>query len=107
MRTRIMLCTVLLFSVLSCATPSPDVIHLSGGERTQAIVLAEHRQDIAIRRQQAQNDYTAAINRLNEEESNLNILATQLCFQLKKAHALDPGTNYQLDEYKGQLVKQK
>ena len=56
--------------------------------------------------QKLQLDFQGAMNRLNEEQSSINMESAKMCFAFKKAHKLDPGSNYLLDEWKGQLVKQ-
>lgn len=96
---------VLGAALLEC-TPQ-ESISLSTSETTQARALAERRQDIAFRRASAIADYQARINRLQEEETGVNIDAEKLCFQLKKAHLPDPSSQYLLDEWKGILRRQK
>lgn len=97
----------LAISLTACAANFDGAIDLNGNEKTQAQKLAEHRQDINFRIQEAQADFQSKMNRLNEELQQVNIQSQEMAFQLKKAHQLDPDAHYSLDEWKGQLVKVK
>ena len=90
--------------VLAAGPDLPKVVKLSGGEVKQVQEIATHRHDISIRREQAQAKFQAEINRLQDEETLLNIEAEKLCFDLQKSHKLE-GARYSLNEWKGELVK--
>lgn len=108
MRSKVAIGVLLgLLSGVACSSLAPDTYSLTGNEKKLAIGIAEHRQDIQFRRQVLGNDYTASQNRLNEEENKLNIEAAKLCFELKKAHKLNPSSMYSLDEWNGELKKLK
>lgn len=103
---KIIFCGILLFAAVGCQSLANGVVTLSSDERTQAQSIAERRQKINFARQEAQNEFREKLNRLDEQESSLNVEASKLCFSFKKAHKLPPNVNYILDEWNGQLVKQ-
>ena len=90
----------------ACGSPlDSTVIGLTKPEQQQSVKLAEHRHDLQMRRNKAQLDFQSQMNRMAEEEAGINLESQQLCFQFSKAHKLDQGANYVLDEWKGQLIK--
>lgn len=84
----------------------PKIISLSSSEKVKAMALLERRQGIFLKRQKLDAQYQADLNRLNEEGNAVTIEASQLCFELKKAHSIEPNLVYNLDEVNARLVKQ-
>lgn len=103
---KILLVVSVLCLLAGCKALASGTVSLSDKEKTQAQSLAERRQQIGFDRAAAQAEFQGRMNRLAEQENGLNIEAAKLCFEFKKAHKLPPNTNYQLDEWNGQLVKQ-
>jgi hypothetical protein len=96
---------VLLFASACASSNSPNKVVLTGAERAEAVSIAERRQQLAIDRQKAAAIFNETTNRITEEETQLNLRSLSLCFTLKKSHNLDTSTLYQLNEYRGELVK--
>lgn len=95
----------LLFFITHPNVFASEKVSLSAQEKTQAMSIAERRQQIGFKRQEAQNQFTAQMNRFAEEENTLNVEAAKLCFEMKKAHKLPPNANYWLNEWAGELEK--
>jgi hypothetical protein len=98
-----------LLSLSACdqvLADNPKIVNLSKSEKTQALALVQRRQEINLKRARLDAQYQADVNRLNEEMQAVGIDASTLCFELRKAHQLSPGINYQLDEFNARLVKQ-
>jgi hypothetical protein len=105
MRKIIALLIVLLVGIgcTNLGADTPTIIKLSPEEKKSAQSIAEARQQLQYERQEATNAYQSQMNRFAERESVLNLQSSKLCFQLNKAHGLDRGKQYQLDEWKGEL----
>ncbi len=82
------------------------IIDLSDTEKPKAMAILERRQSLFMKRQKLEAQYQSDAHRLDEENSVINIDAGQLCFELKKAHKIEPGITYTLDEVNARLVKQ-
>ena len=95
----------LAYSGFTAYADSPKTISLSSAEKTKIVSLAERRHALDIKREQANADFAAENNRINEQYNALNIESEQLCFELKKAHSITPDGQYSLDEVNGRLVK--
>lgn len=101
---RYLVCGLLFVSMVACAGDSPKEIRLSKPEQELSIKLVERDQEINLRRQKAQQEFQAVLNRLQEEQNAVALDRQKLCFELKRAHKLDPLKNYTIDEFKGVLV---
>lgn len=91
----------------ACALPAGDVVTLTPSERAKVQEIAEQRQELQSRAQETQNKYQADMNRISEVQNELNLQSAQLCFEFKRAHHLDPKSSYFLDEWGGQLIRNK
>jgi hypothetical protein len=99
----------LLCALCACSTvlaDNPKIISLTSSEKAKAMAMLEHRQQIFQKRAKLDAQYAAEVHRLDEEMGSVNIEANDLCFQLKKSHAIAPNVNYSLDEVNARLVKQ-
>ena len=85
---------------------NPKMIDLGSSEKAKAMAILERRQAVYVKRQKIDAQYKADVDRLDEEIGEINIDAGQLCFELKKAHKIEPGQTYSLDEVNARLVKQ-
>lgn len=105
MRIPIVTVSILLCATSCASSNAPDKVVLTGTERTEAISLAERRQALSIESSKIAADYQTMLNRIQEETAQLNIRAQEMCFSLKKSHKLDPAAQYQLNEWRGELIK--
>ena len=96
----------LFFSGCTLIAGTVGVVPLSSSEVKQAQAIALARQELIVKKNEAQMEFQTKMDRCNEEENGLNIQSQKLCFSVKKSHQLDPNVLYRLDEWKGQLVKQ-
>jgi len=88
----------ILLLTLACEAGEPKTIKLSPKEQQQAISIYEQRAQNAM-------DFQAATLKFNQTNDNLNLESQRLCFELKKAHKIPAGSQYQLNEYNGTLEK--
>ena len=106
MKVMLLFATLALCACSPVLADNPKVINLSKTEKAKAMALLERRQAISLLRQKITAQYQADMDRMNEDDNAVNIDATKLCFELKKAHTIPPNTNYALDEVNARLVKQ-
>lgn len=92
--------------ILLCCFVGPTLLH-SGNQDTITLSASEKAQAIAIAeaRQQLQFDRQAALNEFDRRERELDLRSAKLCYELKKAHQINPQVQYWLDEWRGVLRK--